>query len=260
MNSILIKPELVRFQNSLVQAMVTFGYKHNDIHELNLQRLGSEYGGWWIPDILLKNSRINNGTCISCGIGSDITFDIELQKRNFRIIALDPLQSSCDFATANFPSLQNVTIINRGLWIESGSVPFFSPKNFNHDSWSINNSHLNKWSEIKSMECVTLQDILEIYSISDETPNCILKMDIEGAEIAIIDSIVDLKFRFDYLCIELDYLSLIPFKNLITRIKRIWQVRNSLNLLEKKGYALCFTENYNFFWIKRENLRGGGGI
>ena len=202
-----IKSFLVNFQNRLVIEMVKRGLYKAKKYKFPLVRLGSDYGGWWVPNFLLKQSEAQGGTLISCGIGGDITFDIELQKRNFEIIALDPLPSSCLFAKSNFPTLSKVKIINKGLWKDSGSVAFHSPIVENHDSWSINNSHMNLNSQIAFLECTTLEEIVKENSIGKNTVNSILKMDIEGAEIEIFDSIVSIEYDFDFICIELDSLT-----------------------------------------------------
>ena len=257
---LVIKELLVKFQNKLVIIMTKRGFDKTKKFKSPLVRLGSDYGGWWVPEFLLKKSEEKGGTLISCGIGSDITFDIELQKRNFDIIALDPLLTSCIFAKFNFPSLSNVKIINKGLWTESGIVAFHSPVVEGHDSWSINNSHVNTQSELIYLNCTTLDEIINENLIDKKTVNSILKMDIEGAELEIFDSIVNLKFDFDFICIEIDSLSLIPFKQIKKRIRNIFKVRKGLRNLEIRGYSLCFLENFNFFWINKKYLSGGGGI
>jgi hypothetical protein len=78
-----------------------------------------------------------------------------------------------------------------------------------------------------------------------------LKMDVEGAELEILlESTTDVN-RFDFLAVEMDFLSLIPFFSTFTRIKRILIARKILVKLETtSGWHLIKTENFNFFWAK----------
>jgi FkbM family methyltransferase len=92
------------------------------------------------------------------------------------------------------------------------------------------------------VQCVAIDEIL-----FDWSPN-LIKMDIEGSEEKIIDQIIFDSMIFDFLAIEMDYLSLIPFFSLKRRIKAIATARQQLSNLSKLGYNLCHVENFNFFW------------
>ena len=49
-------------------------------------RLGSDYGGWWVPLDLPVGS-----FCVSAGVGEDITFDLEIiETFDCSVLAIDP--------------------------------------------------------------------------------------------------------------------------------------------------------------------------
>jgi len=80
----------VEIQNLATLNLILFGLKK--YKSLILERLGTSYGGWYVP---IKFSELNtfSKTLISAGIGHDVSFDIEMQKKNFYIIAIDPYRS-----------------------------------------------------------------------------------------------------------------------------------------------------------------------
>jgi hypothetical protein len=79
-------------------------------------------------------------------------------------------------------------------------------------------------------------------------------MDIEGAELDLFCNSMEQICRFDYLAVEMDFLSLIPFLSIFTRMKRIYLARIILAELENVGnWHLVHTENFNFFWSKIES-------
>ena len=80
-----------------------------------------------------------------------------------------------------------------------------------------------------------------------------LKMDIEGAEVKVIPQICKSAQKLDFLGIELDFLSLIPFLELKKRVVSVLLARKFLRDFDSAGYKLVRTDNFNFFWEGPEN-------
>jgi hypothetical protein len=73
-------------------------------------------------------------------------------------------------------------------------------------------------------------------------------MDIEGAELALLqESLKELK-DFNFLAIELDFLALIPFRQISLRLRRVKDMRKILRKLKHSRWDLIHVENSNFFW------------
>jgi len=155
-------------------------------HEVEIVRLGSEYGGWWVPD---DDGILKFGICCSIGAGEDITFDIELSKKfSTNVIVVDPTPR----ALQHFKSIQNVDqhseAIRRlefagvGVWDSDTIQRFYAPKNSDHVSHSILN--LQSTAEFFEAQCYTVKTILEKYT-RGVVPS-LLKLDIEGAEHRVI--------------------------------------------------------------------------
>ena len=127
-----VKYWLVVIQNIIVSKIVLFSYQKNV--PLELTRLGTNYGGWFIPENVL-HAIDKKRVLVSGGLGHDVSFDKILLENGFEIIGLDPLTECCDFARKELGDSKSVSIIEKGLWTNSGNIDFFPPKNKSHDSW-----------------------------------------------------------------------------------------------------------------------------
>jgi hypothetical protein len=79
------KIKLGHWLNLLTLKLTILGnFKREDF---KLLRLGTEYGGWWIPLSALEDDR--SKVLVSVGLGYDVSFDSELIERGFRVIGLD---------------------------------------------------------------------------------------------------------------------------------------------------------------------------
>ncbi len=245
------KSFLVEAQNRITRKVVLLGL--HKTNEPELIRLGSYYGGWWVPVEALSQG-FDSKVCISVGIGGDVTFDRELLEVRYRVIALDPLEQCVSFANETLADYSKFTAIPAGLWNQAGTQRFFSPKNSEHDAWSATNSQATPIEESQSFPVITLLDVLCEYPEVSISEYSILKMDIEGAEIEIIQDICSSNHRFNWLAIEMDCLSMIPFRSLRYRVIIIRKAKKLLQELGENGYVFRSNEKYNFFWIDGRNI------
>lgn len=176
-------------------------------------------------------------------------------KSGFEVVGLDPLPECIKYASFELSEYRKVSLMNKGLWIFSGEVDFYSPSSKNSDAYSITNSHFNAHAEILQFEVISLeklQDELRNPKI-DEYKLVLLKLDIEGAEIPILSNYFSGGGKaFDFVAIELDSVSLIPFWKFGKRFTAILQARKFLQQLSNLGYELTKTDGYNFHWIMRK--------
>ena len=66
-------------------------------------------------------------------------------------------------------------------------------------------------------------------------------------------SVARFEYKFDFIAIEIDFLSLIPFLNFGQRIRMIKEARDALRNFHSSGYQLVECENFNFFWVSNES-------
>lgn len=244
-----LKSRLVGVQNHLVLWIATRSFL-TKIEGMELVRLGTEYGGWFVPRNSLRQMN-RNKILLSAGIGHDVSFDVEMQKNGFGVIALDPLLDCCKFAEEKLNFSEFTKVLNVGLGKRSGHELFFSPGSNESNSWSLTNEHGTSTNLAIPMETMTLSEILELIPNANKA-YIVLKMDIEGAERIIFQDVIDHSESFDFVCIEMDFLQLLPFKSLAERIRRVRETRRILNSMESKDFRLVHIENFNFFWIRDE--------
>ncbi len=173
-----VKHWLVAVQNIIVAKIVSFSYLKNV--SFDLTRLGTDYGGWFIPENIL-HALIKKRVLVSCGLGHDVSFDKILLENGFQIIGLDPLAECCDFARKELEDSKSVFIIEKGLWTNSGNIDFFPPKNKAHDSWSITNTQSVLPQEATTFKVISLTDLIKEYPSIGNSDFSMLKLDSEGA-------------------------------------------------------------------------------
>ena len=242
-----VKHQLVAIQNIIVAKIVSFSYLKNV--SVDLTRLGTDYGGWFIPENIL-HAIDKKRVLVSGGLGHDVSFDKILLEKGFEIIGLDPLLECCDFARKELGDSKSVSIIEKGLWTNSGNIDFFPPKNKTHDSWSITNTQSALPQEATTFKVISLTDLIREYPSIGNSDFSMLKLDIEGAESEIMKKLFTSDYKFDFVGIEMDFLSLIPFLAIKRRLRAIINARQNMKIFQSAGYIFVLKENFNFFWIK----------
>tara|TARA_Y100000588_G_scaffold262156_1_gene276772 strand:- start:2756 stop:3592 length:837 start_codon:yes stop_codon:yes gene_type:complete len=236
----------------------------------DLIRLGSDYGGWTFVD----NSSLYGGTIISAGLGEDASFDIEFaSKYDAKVIMIDPTPRAIDhfnFISKNIGDIiefknehapkQNalsydlsvmhqsqLVLDTRALWSEAGRIRFYEPINTRHVSHSIVNFQ-NDYSRSTPYIEVDSCSVRQLLHDHNEDPALVklLKLDIEGAEIEVIESMICDGFMPEQICVEFDELS----KPSIKAFDRVTEVNK---LLETNGYTCIYTDGNTDFLYYRTN-------
>lgn len=225
----------------------------------NLERLGTKYGGWTVPDNVLDKKSI----CYLVGAGEDISFDVEIAKKyGSKVYIFDPTpravkhfellkktamtgeilsinSSSTDFYQIDEPTLSNIHFLPWGIWKENGIQKFYAPKNPNFVSHAIiKTQNLDTYFEA---ECKTVTTIMKELGHSKID---LIKLDVEGAEHEIINSIIESGANIKVICIEFDEVN---FNNWSSFVK----IRNSIKKLLKNGYDLVYVDNGDYTFIKK---------
>lgn len=156
---------------------------------------GNTYGGFYVnPNKLSKDAIV-----YSFGIGEDISFDLEMiQQHQCQIFGFDPTPKSITWmAHQNLPS--NFYFQDYGIGITTGAHQFHLPKNPDYVSGSAL-SHNN----VSSNDVITVQ-MKCIEDIATEMGHRyidVLKMDIEGSEYEVLESIISSHIGVGQLLVE----------------------------------------------------------
>lgn len=163
--------------------------------KIDAKWFGNLYGGFFVHPKLNQSSIV-----YSFGVGEDISFDLGLiEKYNCQVFAFDPTPKSINWIyDRSLPS--NFHFFPYGIHSETGDVVFNLPKNKDFVSGSIiRQSNVDVSNSIKvHMKC--LDDIiLDLQHIEID----ILKIDIEGSEYQVLDSILKSNVKINQILIEI---------------------------------------------------------
>lgn len=142
----------------------------------DLVRIGTSYGGWWVPADLVGKDSI----CYLAGLGEDASFDLGLvEEYGCEVWSMDPTPRSITFAeTIDEPRFHFLPV---GVWSSEETLKFYAPQDPAHVSHSIVNAqHTTTYFEA---ECKTLRTIMGELGHGRID---LLKMNIEGAEVEVI--------------------------------------------------------------------------
>ena len=235
----------------------------------NIIFLGTEYGGWSIYD----NKNIKNKYIISAGLGEDASFDIELiSKFNCKIIVVDPTPraiehynqiienkgrpkikpytedgkqsiSSYDLRKINE---ENFILLDSALYNNDyEEIKFYEPPIKEHVSYSISDwqNNYKKNSNFIKVKTITVKNILKKFNLKEIE---IIKLDIEGAEIEVLNNLLDEKILPNQILVEFDELNKInnQAKNRFLNIHE--------RLLSQNYFLIKTINNFpNFLYLKK---------
>lgn len=203
----------------------------------DLEEIGSDYGAWVVPTRLLGPDSI----CYCVGCGEDITFDIGLiDIFGCHVYGLDPTPRAIAHVRTVAGENSNYHFFDIGLWDKEDTLKFFVPKNPEHVSHSLLN--LQKTKDHISVDVKRLSSFMK--ELGHKRID-LLKLDIEGAEYRVIDSILEDEIDVGVLCVEYDEC----FNPLDAEYRK--RIKNSIHSLMNTGYSLvCSQGNGNYTFVK----------
>ena len=190
----------------------------------NLEKIGTEYGGWITPVDLIDGESV----CYCVGVGEDITFDLGLISRfGCQVYAFDPMPRAKAHVEKHAGSVEAFNYSDIGLWDKDETVKLYAHSNPNSTSFSITNLH--KTVHYIEAECKRLSSIMKELG---HTRIDVLKLDIEGAEYKVIESIIEDGLDIGIIFVEYDELHSKKYEGYEERI------RESVSRIREYGYTL----------------------
>lgn len=190
--------------------------------DATLVRLGSAYGGWWVPE-----DRLVAGAVAYCaGAGEDISFDLELAQRGIEVWTFDPTPRAIAYVGANGQALNFVPV---GWWDREDDLRFYAPAragDVSHSAVNLQGTSTFFTGHVDTVAAIAARHGHDRLSL--------VKMDIEGAEYRVIRSMLKHGPKPDVWCIEFDQPQ--PMRKVIAAVREI----------RATGYELLHIERWNY--------------
>jgi FkbM family methyltransferase len=194
-----------------------------------LVRLGSGYGGWWVPESAL----IAGAVAYCAGAGEDITFDLALHERGLKVTTFDPTPRAIAYVESVGISGDRFRFVAVGWWDEETEVRFYAPRDPAHVSHSaVNLQHTDTYftAPVKTVAALARE-------LGDSEVD-VVKMDIEGAEVRVIRSLLQHGPLPSVLCVEFDQPQ--PFLGVL----------RGARALRERGYRVASLEGWNATFVR----------
>ncbi|NCP67938.1 FkbM family methyltransferase [bacterium] len=198
----------------------------------SLRFIGSEYGGWWVPDSVLTVG----GDAICCGCGTDVSFDLILAHvYGFNVRSLDPTPNSASYVSRLVNAGSSLKFESYGIYSRRTKMKFFPPASLFEDSYSISN--IQDTENPLEFEVITISEIVD----GNGRDPAILKMDIEGAEVAVLFNLLKSECRPSCILVEFDELAY-PTAWRLAKIRVVCRMllRSNYKLFRASGSNFCF--------------------
>ena len=219
-----------------------------------LEKLGSPtYGGWIVPTDKLHPDAV----CYLAGAGEDISFDVQLVKRfACQVFIFDPtprakkhfdevIQSAVtgkriqgttgEYYDIDADSISTLKFESVGLWKQEETLRFYAPKDPSHVSHSISNlQHTGEYF------LAPVNRLSKLMKANEHRQLDILKLDIEGAEFDVIDTILEDEVRIRILCVEFHKSDEHPHR-----------IQKYLTKLEANEFKVIAREELDFTFISK---------
>lgn len=199
-----------------------------------LVRVGSEYGGWHIPIIR------TDWVCCTVGVGEDATFDVALAGHGCRVIAVDPTPRAIEYMRPILATQKRLQLEPVAVWTEETDLSFFPPKDPQHVSFSATN--LQGTRQPIKVPAKPLPAILQAAGVDQVD---LLKLDIEGAEYAVLERLNLDALGARILCVEYHF-------NGAGLPKMIRAIRS----IERRGWRVAYVRHTNVTFLRiKDGLR-----
>lgn len=197
--------------------------------DLEKQWVGNKYGGFYVH----LNNLNQKSIIYSVGIGTDISFDLELVNTfQCKIFGFDPTPKSIHWVKENVNHSKFI-MSEFGISNSSGEKKFYLPKNQNNVSGSMLPVKTVNKNESIILEFKTLSEVMQSnkHDYLD-----LLKMDIEGAEYEVLQDLLNQNIRINQIVVEFH-------PHMINNGRK--KTLEMLKLLKHHGYQ-CFAVSDSF--------------
>lgn len=235
-----------------------------------VERLGSPSASWhYYP-----TEELNGAVVICAGVGEDISFEVELCARhNCQVLFVDPTpravshfhatiqrcgkmkekkysnsgaQDPLSYDLSKVKKRSQLVLYESALWNKITELKFFAPKNEKNVSHSISNFQHQYADNTPHLVVgtTTVDTLLRIHGLEDLA---LLKLDIEGAEVEVIQCLLKNKIYPGQILVEFDELI-----DLTKYSKK--RIEKTIAMLREANYVLRWRSGFSDFLFVRQSI------
>lgn len=198
-----------------------------------IERLGTEYGGFIIPQGMVDRDWV----VYSGGVGEDISFDLELIGRfGCPVYAFDPTPRAVEFVDRAAGQEPRFHFTPVAMWKTAAVLKFYAPRNPDHVSHSVIN--LQATDDYFEAECDSLAGLMKRFG-HDRID--LLKLNIEGAEYEVLDTVLAHDLGVRVLCVAFDQ----PMP--------IWRTHRMVTRLGEAGFTIFAIDGWKMTFARDWN-------
>lgn len=197
-----------------------------------LAHVGTEYGGWWIPGDMLTPEPL----CYSIGAGADVSFDLELIRLyGASVRAFDPFWIFREQAERQAAGERRYSFHEVAVTVTDGPVEMYGRQDEEQGSVSAVNLYGATTAFTKPG-----RSIASLMSEFGESSIDLLKMDVEGSEYDLLDTLDLRSIGVRVLCVEFHHNE--PVKRAHTVIS---------NILDQNFSTVARKDPMSFTFVRR---------
>lgn len=207
-----------------------------------VQEFGSKYGRWAIDTRGLKKTTV----IASFGLGEDVSFEDAVAARfGCRVVGFDPTPRSIQYLKSR-KSAATITHLPFALACTDGFIKFYAPPDDAADQVSASSVASYGTCARTSFEvpCRTLPSALAEAGVSSID---VLKLDVEGAEYAVLDSAAERGWLAGVQQILVEFHHFLPGLHAD-------QTREAISLLRNLGFVIAWVgrTNHEYLFLRAE--------
>lgn len=195
----------------------------------DLVQVGTAQEGYVVPDAMPAESWI----CYCAGLGEEIAFELDLiQRYGCDVHAFDPTPRSIAFVRPLADANPRLHLHPVGLWSHDTEKIFWAPRDQSHVSYSIAN--IQRTDSYLVAPCRRMSTVMR--ELGHDRVD-LLKLDIEGAEYGVLDSLEEDGIRPRLILVEMHV------------IETIDAVIASARALQARGYVPVHVDRAHVTWV-----------
>lgn len=187
-----------------------------------------------------------NSFIVSAGVGHSISFEEAIiQKFDATIVLLDPSPTGVN-TIKNKKDIRNIDFRAMGLAKQGGDISFGLPDSSEEGSFR---------KAVDGGDCLTFKctSLAELMKEHGKNRIDLLKIDVEGFEYEIIESVFENDIDIDQICVEIHH------DKVISTDKTVFDAASIILKLFRRGYRIVYNKNMDFTFVNKRLLSAQPG-